>query len=60
MSSSLYAQLPQTAETQLAAKMSDLQSEVKKHIHLLTLEIVGIHENVNRWSICLCVCFIPE
>lgn len=28
MSSSLYAQLPQTAETQLAAKMSDLQSEV--------------------------------
>lgn len=27
-SSSLYAQLPQTAETQLAAKMSDLQSEV--------------------------------
>lgn len=28
MSSSLYAHLPQTAETQLAAKMSDLQSEV--------------------------------
>lgn len=30
MSSSLYAQLPQTVETQLAAKMSDLQSEVTK------------------------------
>lgn len=27
--SSLYAQLPQTAETQLAAKMADLQSEVR-------------------------------
>lgn len=29
MASSLYAQLPQTAETQLAATMSDLQSEVR-------------------------------
>lgn len=28
MSSSLYAQLPQTAETQFAAKVSELQSEV--------------------------------
>ena len=28
MSSSLYAQLPQTAEMELAAKMADLQSEV--------------------------------
>lgn len=28
LASSLYSQLPQTAETQLAAKMSDLQSQV--------------------------------
>lgn len=33
MASSLYAQLPQTAETQLAAKMSDLQSAVKETQH---------------------------
>lgn len=32
MLSSLYAQLPQTAETQLAAKMATLQSEVTSHM----------------------------
>lgn len=34
MSSSLYAQLPETAQTQLAAKMSELQSEVRHHLLL--------------------------
>lgn len=44
MSSSLYAQLPQTAETQLAAKMSDLQSEV------MNTHTRGTREDVNAPS----------
>lgn len=32
MSTSLFSQLPQTSETQLAAKMSELQSEVNAHL----------------------------
>lgn len=32
MSSSLYAQLPQTPETQFVAKVSELQSEVDAHV----------------------------
>lgn len=51
MLSSLYAQLPQTAETQLAAKMSDLQSEVTNP---RTREAVN-NQPIRRLQRLLCV-----
>lgn len=53
MASSLYAQLPQTAETQLAAKMSDLQSAVKETQHAGALCAPGTLRG-SVTVLCLC------
>lgn len=54
MSSSLYSQLPQTAETQLAAKMSDMQSEVRFQLlfprFLLRSWFLLVSELVQDWG----------
>lgn len=56
MTSSLYAQLPETSETQFAREMTELQSEVKReHVHthcsVFTMKMEMNHESAPWWLV---------